>query len=1808
MDMVLIMLAVVITKQVSAEIVFSVLPASKAIVFGNDLTLDCDAKDTTDPTKKLSFYWFFNSVSSPPGSSIFTNHSLLVQDLSQEHIGNYTCGVMSEDLKSVLALSAPAVVIHAFIRTFLTNPASLSVTEGEVVELECVTGESAPAPIVIWEKNGKQFFEGDQYTSVFGMSTIPGVISQYAMKLVIQTASYDTGAYNCVARNPALGVEVRSLKVDLQVEALERAPYVDSSLYLQNVIAPRDQPLQIICPIRGYPIPHITWEFNGAPFVSTDYTILFPNGSIFIVNLEEKNDGPYVCEGVNYLGSVKSAMINVRTAFIELEFVSEPYRVFTIAGQSQTLPCSPPRSYPLATVTWYKNNKLVVYRTGQQALFIVDPANNVWDLFFAEVQKPDEGEYFCVASNNYSVPTARTSSTAVMSVGGAPIFLQPPIGVTAIKGEGVALTCLVGGDPFPEIRWLQDRIDVVPNSQVTFTRNYQEIHIADINKAYEGTYTCRASNSYGIRETDAYVRVLVPVVIVNPVANITAKAGSEVKVTCGVYGDPKPTVVWYRDSTILTPSGRFSPVDDGLIIHDVKIADAGMYGCQATNEAGEASSQAELVVLATPFFLQIPEDQVVLAGQGFNLTCEVDGNPKPSVDWLFNSTNLFPPGIFVSLDKRHLQVTDTSWLHVGKYTCVAASMEGAISSTAIIALHVPPRVYRIVGNAIVYVTNDLELTCLVDGVPAPAINWRHDGQQLGPSFDGRVSYPERHRLLVKVAGSSDAGEYKCIADNLAGRSELTIDVFVIEPPIPPQLMDPSPVSSSAIQVTWKPVTQKTHTIVSQYVLYYKEKLDLDYSRHPAIILGTETVFLVQYLTPGAEYFFTMSAVNTAGEGARSNVKIAKTFDSGPSAPRNLHVKDIGPSQVELMWEIPAQTNGEIRKYRIWYRPRNGGLSPKTVEFFINGLVVAPTYTVMNLDPYTDHEFSVQGATIENGLELWGNLSTTIDTRTGVTAPSGSPVDLMVIAQSPYVVQVTWNPVPLPLQHGPITKYHVRYRPAATFTFLSDIVVNNGSLKVNVTGLLPWSWYSFLVVAENAGGLGPPSSEIVVRTKQAAPSGKPVNLVVEAISMDTIKVMFSLPDPATWNSELTGFLVEYGKHGDSQDKSETINTYNLDSLSLNISNLASWTRYEVRVALISGPFNTLQGPFTDWILVKTKEAVAGTVRNIRFTTTPTSITLNWDPPSELNGVIQGYFVDFYILSSEGGTGVTRVEENGEENTTAENKISVNNDGTEQAVVRRSTDLERSKVISSRVLPEFNLGQSPNEDSTEIDTHLVPLKHSNSFLTEMKPSVLLKEDVPYSFTSGIEQKGKKLDEGDVISEVVQILNMDGRVYMKMANRNIGKAETLSSKLPHDLVKRNADQSTESDPPDWVLNADHDKLKTTCSVLINTNPSALQLLDTILLNMSKASDHNQDDEATALLSDILDAWSARLDDDQLVLNTSTGLMSLQKDVHTWLLQGNVSIWSLCYKLWDEGGATSVISMTTTTEEAVLLDLVPSSTYSITVSAYGDAGKGANRSINVTTDKLPPPPPPPSTPAPTTPTPAPLSTPVALQTSGVDNSNEFLAAVIGGSLAGVFLVTMVLVLGVCLCLRWRTVAGTVVRNKTPDPIILDNDSRASSSRSGSGTSSVTEENGQFGQVDINIGDVRFDVASTSRSRSVPEGYGSLKGASNMTLQLPSLARSAHSVTGVQNPMFMGDHNHHGYQEEDQESMAVSMALSAEEVYSQASNTLKRKNRMRSESAAAIAVMRTSAIPDIGTHHGNDTDNLIKNDSVVVYTERTAL
>ena len=109
---------------------------------------------------------------------------------------------------------------------------------------------------------------------------------------------------------------------------------------------------------------------------------------------------------------------HTRAMFVDLDvtFAMSPLDVTATAGQSLALPCRSPDSYPPARLLWYRDDAPFVERPeGQFAAYM----NSSGSLVFVSVQLSDEGQYLCVAENSHSIPMARNSNPAVLTVQGA---------------------------------------------------------------------------------------------------------------------------------------------------------------------------------------------------------------------------------------------------------------------------------------------------------------------------------------------------------------------------------------------------------------------------------------------------------------------------------------------------------------------------------------------------------------------------------------------------------------------------------------------------------------------------------------------------------------------------------------------------------------------------------------------------------------------------------------------------------------------------------------------------------------------------------------------------------------------------------------------------------------------------------------------------------------------------------------------------------------------------------------------------------------------------------------------------------------------------------------------------------------------------------------------------------------------------------------------------------------------------------------------------------------------------------------------
>ncbi|MEQ2273572.1 Cell adhesion molecule 1, partial [Xenotaenia resolanae] len=73
------------------------------------------------------------------------------------------------------------------------------------------------------------------------------------------------------------------------------------------------------------------------------------------------------------------------------------------------------------------------------------------------------------------------------------IVVTYPDGLTR-EGDNLDLTCIAEGKPHPhQINWLRVDEDVPPHAVVTGS----DLYIENLNKSYNGTYRCVASNAVG---------------------------------------------------------------------------------------------------------------------------------------------------------------------------------------------------------------------------------------------------------------------------------------------------------------------------------------------------------------------------------------------------------------------------------------------------------------------------------------------------------------------------------------------------------------------------------------------------------------------------------------------------------------------------------------------------------------------------------------------------------------------------------------------------------------------------------------------------------------------------------------------------------------------------------------------------------------------------------------------------------------------------------------------------------------------------------------------------------------------------------------------------------------------------------------------------------------------------------------------------------------------------------------------------------------------------------------------------------------
>uniref|UniRef100_A0A3B4WGK7 Roundabout guidance receptor 1 n=1 Tax=Seriola lalandi dorsalis TaxID=1841481 RepID=A0A3B4WGK7_SERLL len=791
--------------------------------------------------------------------------------------------------------------------------------------------------------------------------------------------------------------------------------------------------------------------------------------------------------------------------------VEHPSDLIVSKGEPATLNCKA-EGRPTPTVEWYKDGERVeTDRDNPRSQRMLLPSGS---LFFLRIvhgrrSKPDEGSYVCVARNYLGEAVSHNASLEVAIL--RDDFRQNPADVIVAAGEPAVLECQPPrGHPEPTISWKKDGVNIDDRDERITIRG-GKLMITNARKSDAGKYVCVGTNMVGERESEiAELTVLERPSFVRRPGSQVVLVDQSVEFRCEARGDPVPTVRWRKDDGDL-PKGRYEIREDHTLkIRRLTSADVGSYTCVAENLVGKAEASATLTVHVPPAFVVRPRNQVVGVGRTVTFQCEATGNPQPAIFWqregsqnlLFSYQPPQPSSRFSVSQTGDLTITDAERSDVGYYSCQALNIAGSVITKALLEVtdvvsdRPPPVIRQGPTNQTVAVDGTVVLNCVATGNPTPTILWRKDGV-LVSTHDSRVKQLDTGALQIRYAKLGDTGTYTCIASTPSGEASwkayLEVQEFgvPVQPnrPTDPNLIPSAPskpevtdVTRTSVTLSWKPNLNAGATPTSYIIEAFSHASGSSWQTL-ADHVKTES-FVLKGLKPSAVYLFLVRAANAYGLSDPSPITDAvKTQDIPPTSQGvdhrqiqrelgevviHLHNPTIlSSSSVRVQWTVEQQSQ-YIQGYKVMYRPSPEGLQRTEWAVFEVRTPGEDSAVVPQLRKGVTYEFKVRPFFNEfQGTDSDVKIGKTLE-----EAPSAPPREVTVTesGDNGTAIVVSWQPPPEEEQNGVVQEYKI-WCLGNESRYHINRTVDGSTLSVLIPSLAPGIRYSVEVAAGTGAGPG-----------------------------------------------------------------------------------------------------------------------------------------------------------------------------------------------------------------------------------------------------------------------------------------------------------------------------------------------------------------------------------------------------------------------------------------------------------------------------------------------------------------------------------------------------------------------------------------------------------------------------------------------------------------------------------------------------------------------------------------------------------------
>lgn len=906
------------------------------------------------------------------------------------------------------------------------------------------------------------------------------------------------------------------------------------------------------------------WLKDGKLIDFTSNEVKYPNntlriykeqglGTLNIHRVQESDYGTYQCRASSDREDSQAVSLSKKVELIEA--IISPFQDSSDVdskkvpqGQYLMLTCDPPFSNPKATLSWTLDDTLREMDFNER--IVMDYEGN---LHFANVASEDGGDkmYSCFAALHFIGFYTKGRTTELKVYGDKAAFQPAKIrwtsekNVVGVEGEPVKFMCIFSGYPTPTISWRRV-------GRASEESSGYELVISAVKPSDKGEYVCSGTNSVtgSPQEVKFMLDVQAKPTWVSPPLDTRVSVGESGTVNCTAVGNPTPTVEWYIDGKPFKaiPGKRYIQ-NNVLHIDNLNKKESTVVQCNATNSHGSLFSDVYINVLALPpEITNWTKSLKVAAGRSAVLSCEHNGYPTPTLEWMRGPQLL--NGDRYTFTQTSITILNVSKNDEGVFICISKNNQGREQKENMLIVRDKTSIKDLTGiteteegktSIEVDSEEDVKFTCIAMTDPRETVRyvWKKNGKVIKDISDPHVRCEEGCSVLrVQEADATQSGNYTCVANNGIDEDQRTIELRVKAAPDPPDNAQLTSCGDWKLGLRWNAGFHNYMPIIN-YTIEYSTSFDWDKWTTLYQTSDSNTQVSDVSLSAGVIYKFRIKALNQKGYSEPSEpTNTCKTDPKRPARhPTGVKVKDYKKDGfLYVEWEAisPMEHNGEDFKYKLSVR----NIADDNTKSYI----VAGDKTSKEIETKDTYQKYGVRVAAENSVGAARGIPQEVFGFSGMGVPTIKPQNFELDKKSPFTAETAtfvWDSIPddSPDLKGKFDGYVIRYwrrdnpgtikrieipprvLPAATSTGEED----SGKIRETINNLPAYSQLKLDVLVKNVMYESEPSNPIDLNTPEGVPS-EVQKLKAEKRGENFIVIGWYLPKRI--NGDLQQFVVTY----------------------------------------------------------------------------------------------------------------------------------------------------------------------------------------------------------------------------------------------------------------------------------------------------------------------------------------------------------------------------------------------------------------------------------------------------------------------------------------------------------------------------------------------------------------------------------------------------------------------------------------------------------------------------------------------------------